>query len=299
MAGPKEPMWLAPMQERSFGAFLSEPPPGLCAPGLSSDEALGMSPTPCSNDTSGVTKAHQAHLIGECKPCAYFWGKADGCRSGSQCEFCHVCDREAMRKWKKAKKHQKRTEAADARLAARGKAKRSKAAGKREAAFVEHFRPTADEPARVCVNASPPRHSSTHMSAEAPSQMPLHAGVMNRPYFPTEVLMKLKISASPLTPSTNSGSPAEKLLHGVILEPFDLMEPCPQAVQDALTTRAAADPMSLRLIPSPYLLEASAMSGLGKELLDITKSGSTQCTCCKRNNCKQDHAFRNNRVPYW
>jgi len=35
--------------------------------------------------------APQAHVVGECRPCAYFWGKQDGCRSGDTCKFCHLC----------------------------------------------------------------------------------------------------------------------------------------------------------------------------------------------------------------
>jgi len=46
----------------------------------------------------------EAHSRGECKPCAYFWGKEDGCRQGAQCEFCHICDQDAMKRRKKQKK---------------------------------------------------------------------------------------------------------------------------------------------------------------------------------------------------
>mmetsp|Transcript_77477 Transcript_77477/g.134244 ORF Transcript_77477/g.134244 Transcript_77477/m.134244 type:complete len:400 (-) Transcript_77477:84-1283(-) len=33
----------------------------------------------------------ELHLKGECKPCAYFYAKADGCRGGADCSFCHLC----------------------------------------------------------------------------------------------------------------------------------------------------------------------------------------------------------------
>mmetsp|Transcript_74385 Transcript_74385/g.136134 ORF Transcript_74385/g.136134 Transcript_74385/m.136134 type:complete len:398 (-) Transcript_74385:56-1249(-) len=33
----------------------------------------------------------ELHLKGECKPCAYFYTKADGCRGGADCSFCHLC----------------------------------------------------------------------------------------------------------------------------------------------------------------------------------------------------------------
>jgi len=31
------------------------------------------------------------HNRGECKPCAYYLYKTDGCRWGSSCSFCHLC----------------------------------------------------------------------------------------------------------------------------------------------------------------------------------------------------------------
>ncbi|CAE8624422.1 unnamed protein product, partial [Polarella glacialis] len=48
---------------------------------------------------------HDAHARGECKPCAYFHHKADGCRMGKDCSFCHMCDRLAVKRNKKANKH--------------------------------------------------------------------------------------------------------------------------------------------------------------------------------------------------
>lgn len=50
------------------------------------------------------------HAIGECHPCVYFRFKADGCRKGGSCEFCHICSkgearvhrRELGRKFKSA-----------------------------------------------------------------------------------------------------------------------------------------------------------------------------------------------------
>ncbi|CAE8689284.1 unnamed protein product, partial [Polarella glacialis] len=32
------------------------------------------------------------HRLGRCRPCHYFAFKSDGCRAGSNCDFCHLCD---------------------------------------------------------------------------------------------------------------------------------------------------------------------------------------------------------------
>eukprot|EP00929_Paragymnodinium_shiwhaense_P083020 TRINITY_DN4406_c0_g1_i1.p1 TRINITY_DN4406_c0_g1~~TRINITY_DN4406_c0_g1_i1.p1 ORF type:complete len:127 (+),score=30.56 TRINITY_DN4406_c0_g1_i1:81-461(+) len=42
------------------------------------------------------------HAAGECRPCAYFALKSDGCRLGDDCSYCHLCTRRDIRKWKKA-----------------------------------------------------------------------------------------------------------------------------------------------------------------------------------------------------
>jgi hypothetical protein len=42
----------------------------------------------------------EAHRQGTCKPCVYFRFKADACRNGAKCVFCHLCSRQeiAMRR---------------------------------------------------------------------------------------------------------------------------------------------------------------------------------------------------------
>jgi len=34
----------------------------------------------------------ERHKMGNCKPCAYFLYKTDGCRNADDCEFCHLCE---------------------------------------------------------------------------------------------------------------------------------------------------------------------------------------------------------------
>merc|ERR1711907_758561 len=43
------------------------------------------------------------HRRGECQPCAYFAFRADGCRQGSDCEFCHLCTKSQAKAKKKMK----------------------------------------------------------------------------------------------------------------------------------------------------------------------------------------------------
>lgn len=45
----------------------------------------------------------QAHTKGDCRPCAYFLSKGDGCRWGGECRFCHLCPPGALKKKKKDK----------------------------------------------------------------------------------------------------------------------------------------------------------------------------------------------------
>lgn len=48
-------------------------------------------------------KEADLHSRGECRPCAYFAFKKDGCRMGDDCEFCHLCDRSQVRRWTRAR----------------------------------------------------------------------------------------------------------------------------------------------------------------------------------------------------
>merc|ERR1740117_2242816 len=55
----------------------------------------------------------QVHYRGECKPCAYFLYKPDGCRQADNCTFCHLCKRGDIKKRKQEKKKALRQDAAD------------------------------------------------------------------------------------------------------------------------------------------------------------------------------------------
>lgn len=50
------------------------------------------------------------HQRDECKPCAYFHYKKDGCRQGDDCEFCHLCAPGALKERKKLRYQQMKAE---------------------------------------------------------------------------------------------------------------------------------------------------------------------------------------------
>lgn len=66
-----------------------------------------------SRQVGRVTEEHKA---GTCKPCAYFFAKADGCRLHNSCNFCHLCPPGEIKKRKKLKKASLRAEARDASI---------------------------------------------------------------------------------------------------------------------------------------------------------------------------------------
>ncbi|CAK0798588.1 unnamed protein product [Prorocentrum cordatum] len=60
----------------------------------------------------------EAHLAGDCRPCAYYFYKEDGCRWGDECSFCHLC---AEGEVKKRKKEKHKAMKMQARCARRGR----------------------------------------------------------------------------------------------------------------------------------------------------------------------------------
>jgi len=55
-----------------------------------------VSPQPSS-------KGSVLHYQGTCKPCAFFW-KVVGCKYGTECEFCHLCDADERKRRNKDKR---------------------------------------------------------------------------------------------------------------------------------------------------------------------------------------------------
>jgi hypothetical protein len=54
------------------------------------------------SDQLGLSSVGSAgHSAGTCKPCAFIW--KDGCASGANCQFCHLCPPGEVKRRKKDK----------------------------------------------------------------------------------------------------------------------------------------------------------------------------------------------------
>merc|ERR1712187_1039052 len=65
-----------------------------------------------AEDVTELTSKELLHFKGDCQPCAYFAFRTDGCRTGDDCEFCHLCTK-SQAKSKKKQKAQKLKAAVD------------------------------------------------------------------------------------------------------------------------------------------------------------------------------------------
>jgi len=113
------------------------------------------------------------HLAGRCKPCAYFWQKTDGCRWGDSCEFCHRCDRDAIKRQKKTKKQWLRAMLASNESQAQKLEQRNNVGGKMQL--------NKDEPAHLLAIRPPPG-----------------LGLVDRPCFQAEVMRQMWWADSPM-----------------------------------------------------------------------------------------------------
>jgi hypothetical protein len=46
----------------------------------------------------------EAHIRGDCRPCAYYLHKRDGCRHGDACSYCHLCTEGGQKKRRKERR---------------------------------------------------------------------------------------------------------------------------------------------------------------------------------------------------
>eukprot|EP00930_Biecheleria_cincta_P040715 TRINITY_DN2788_c0_g1_i3.p1 TRINITY_DN2788_c0_g1~~TRINITY_DN2788_c0_g1_i3.p1 ORF type:complete len:310 (-),score=36.75 TRINITY_DN2788_c0_g1_i3:485-1414(-) len=70
------------------------------------DEATGqqVSLKRCSSAPGALDASPGSrHDLTACRPCAYFYGKEDGCRQGDTCPFCHLCPPGMIKEKKKQK----------------------------------------------------------------------------------------------------------------------------------------------------------------------------------------------------
>jgi len=97
-----EPRCMAPPPGNftAGGSAASTAQPRMPAPPRSAPLALSLAELVTSEPP---TPGSALHATGECRPCAFFW-KAVGCQSGSNCEFCHLCDRDERKRRNKEKK---------------------------------------------------------------------------------------------------------------------------------------------------------------------------------------------------
>jgi len=119
----------APMSNTAYGGIRTELPekkpsirfddgedsPAVTSPTMAFSWARTMDPFECVDDvqndgglaeseelsTSRNLQNEALHLRGECQPCAYFALRADGCRRGKLCEFCHLCDKKEIKRRKR------------------------------------------------------------------------------------------------------------------------------------------------------------------------------------------------------
>jgi len=83
--------------EASYAVEAYESPPWNMQPGM----PLPPGPPPM-NTLAGGSKGSSTHGSGKCRPCAWFW-KPDGCQSGLDCNYCHLCPEGELKSRKKLK----------------------------------------------------------------------------------------------------------------------------------------------------------------------------------------------------
>jgi hypothetical protein len=55
----------------------------------------------------GQSVGSEQHAEGMCKPCAWFW-KPGSCSKGRTCEYCHLCDKDSVRRIRQTKRSSKK-----------------------------------------------------------------------------------------------------------------------------------------------------------------------------------------------
>eukprot|EP00930_Biecheleria_cincta_P077502 TRINITY_DN6479_c0_g1_i3.p1 TRINITY_DN6479_c0_g1~~TRINITY_DN6479_c0_g1_i3.p1 ORF type:complete len:159 (-),score=18.05 TRINITY_DN6479_c0_g1_i3:255-698(-) len=92
-------------------------------PSYESRHRAESAPPDLSEEFSRYLQKQEDHDAGNCRPCAY-QQKAEPCRWGNACDFCHLCPLGEINRRKKNKIKQIRTDMYWARKAARAAARR-------------------------------------------------------------------------------------------------------------------------------------------------------------------------------
>eukprot|EP00931_Biecheleriopsis_adriatica_P094612 TRINITY_DN6823_c0_g1_i3.p1 TRINITY_DN6823_c0_g1~~TRINITY_DN6823_c0_g1_i3.p1 ORF type:complete len:180 (+),score=45.31 TRINITY_DN6823_c0_g1_i3:73-612(+) len=76
--------------------------------GNTSPSARSRYPSAATTPDDFLQEKVLAHNLGKCRPCGYFYSKADGCRQGDACEYCHLCTEEDVKERKRSCKKRAR-----------------------------------------------------------------------------------------------------------------------------------------------------------------------------------------------
>eukprot|EP00931_Biecheleriopsis_adriatica_P059531 TRINITY_DN3562_c0_g1_i1.p1 TRINITY_DN3562_c0_g1~~TRINITY_DN3562_c0_g1_i1.p1 ORF type:complete len:179 (+),score=29.00 TRINITY_DN3562_c0_g1_i1:76-612(+) len=98
---------IPPAERMQAGAGVSpEHSDSICTPVCAMEQASlrQSSEMPSLLVTSSKEMKRLEHENGTCKPCSYFLAKADGCRLGDQCSFCHLCSLDEVKAYKRDQK---------------------------------------------------------------------------------------------------------------------------------------------------------------------------------------------------
>lgn len=95
--------YATPMPDFAVDSSLSLPQTAVAGNAVASANAAPMTVSPAVDEMEAAVPMNgkQAHALGQCTPCAYFWYKKDGCRKGDECQFCHLCEKGEIKKRKK------------------------------------------------------------------------------------------------------------------------------------------------------------------------------------------------------
>ncbi|CAE8604543.1 unnamed protein product [Polarella glacialis] len=90
--------------ETNQGGVASAEHVGLESPGRSSTQQEQQQQHQHQQQQNQLQKV-QAHQSGQCRPCSFHLFKADSCRLGDDCQYCHLCTYQDFMQKKKAGKH--------------------------------------------------------------------------------------------------------------------------------------------------------------------------------------------------